>query len=430
LKLLSLLLIVALFFSGINCQSLVLAALYSGNGCGSAVNASAYIPINTCLSTYIPNVGVYISLTAGSTSGTVSSYTGVGFSACVGTPSNSSFTIGSCFQFPVTNTYATIFSSSQPLWSVSAVSVNSATNCNNPNTYTAALVPQTLGSGCSASFCVCGYGSCSTTSCQTSQPNIPGGTFSSSTYNDSKCQNLVGFSSSNLQGCVVTVNATVSPFVTATSVSSNCNGNTLSSNLYIGNTNCQGTPTATINITGGCTQIGGVGNYYQISCGASCFHRDTEIIYKDEKLTLDSLNEGKHPSCTVPHVYTSAGVKISTSCSETTLRLTTDHLVYTQRGLLEAKDVQVGDLLFQDLEETKSCKVISAEKENSLTESYFGLNCEESVVLANGFKTSTFGKIHFLPSLWMRIMTPLIGVRAASAWGDYLSHLVQRYKLF
>jgi len=410
---------------------LVLAALYAGsNGCGT-VSQGAYIPANLCLSTFIPNTGLFISYTAGSSSRTVSTYTGVGFQTCLTTPSNTSFTVGSCFTVSGLG-QAIIYQTSTQLWSVIQFTYNSPNTCSgSPNLFAASRLPVIASSGCQAQACACANGACSVISCQTNQPGAPGGYTTSTSYNDSQCQNVIGISAVNAQGCFVTVNVTIAPVTVATSASYNCNGNTLSSSIYSG-TNCQGNPVSTANYTGGCTGITtlGITTFYQIGCGSTCFHKDTEIIYKDEKLTLDSLKKGEHPSCTVPHIFTAEGVKLITSCNNATLRLTNDHLVYTQRGLIEAKEIQVGDALYQDLQEIKTCKVISAEKENSLTESYFGLNCEESVVLANGFKTSTFGKLHFLPSLWMRIMTPLIGVRAASAWGDYFSHLVQRYKLF
>jgi len=402
----------------------VLAALYTGSGCGGAINETAYVQVGVCIN-IIPTVGVMITLNGNS--GTVAAYTGANSLLCTGTPTNTAFTIGSCFTFPVTGVSSNIVSSSTQLWAVAQSTVNSAPTCSSsPSATVATLLPVTALSACAAQACTCSYGTCTSVSCQTSAPSASG--LVVSTYNDSKCQNLVGIASYNVQGCAVTINATVTPFVTATSENYVCSGNTVSTNIYVGNTACSGTPTTTANITGGCTQLATL--WFQIGCGATCFHKDTEILYKDEILTLDSLKKGEHPSCTVPHIYTSAGVKLMTSCNNATLRLSIEHLVYTQRGLIEAQEVKVGDLLFQDLQETRTCRVLSAEKENSLSESYFGLNCEESVVLANGFKTSTFGKLHFLPSLWMRIMSPLIGVRAASAWGDYFSHLVQRYKLF
>jgi len=352
---------------------------------------------------------------------------------CTGTPTNLQFTFGTCFNFLPGQT-ATIYQNSTQIWTVTQSTVNSAPTCSStPNTISAGISPVVSLVGCLASVCACAGGSCSQTGCQLSQPSPPSGYATVSVYNDSVCSIYKGFAAVNLQSgsCYVFVNSTIGLTPTQSGVFT-CSGNTVSTATYSGTTTCSGTSPTYSNFTGGCTGVTtlGVTQYYQISCGSSCFHRDTEIIYKDEKLTLDSLKQGKHPSCTVPHIYTSEGVKLITSCNNSTLRLTIEHLVYTQRGLIEAKDVKVGDFIFQDLQETKTCKVISTEKENDPTESYFGLNCEESIVLANGFKTSTFGKLHFFPSLWMRIMTPLIGVRAASAWGDYLSHLVQRYKFF
>jgi len=58
---------------------------------------------------------------------------------------------------------------------------------------------------------------------------------------------------------------------------------------------------------------------------------------------------------------------------------------------------------------------------------YFGLNCEESDVLADGYKTSTFGTYHILPSLWMKFSSRLIGIDAASMIGDALASLFFNY---
>ncbi len=60
----------------------------------------------------------------------------------------------------------------------------------------------------------------------------------------------------------------------------------------------------------------------------------------------------KHAECRIPHVVISNGVKIETSCGGA-LRLTPDHLVFTQRGLIAAGDVQSNDVLFADEEQTK-----------------------------------------------------------------------------
>lgn len=35
-----------------------------------------------------------------------------------------------------------------------------------------------------------------------------------------------------------------------------------------------------------------------------------------------------------------------------------------------------------------------------------------------GVATSTFGKHHTIPAMWMSWLSPVLGVQRASAWGD------------
>jgi len=84
--------------------------------------------------------------------------------------------------------------------------------------------------------------------------------------------------------------------------------------------------------------------------------------------------------------------------------------------LVEAGSVQVGQLLAWGWQ-SEMCKVIAIEAENS-PQLYFGLNCAESMVLAEGIRCSTFGKLHRLPALFMSWISHLVGVHKASAIGD------------
>jgi hypothetical protein len=86
-----------------------------------------------------------------------------------------------------------------------------------------------------------------------------------------------------------------------------------------------------------------------------------------------------------------------------------------------AANVKVGDFLFQDHEQKKTCEVQKIEQEQD--QSYFALNCEESVVLADGYKTSTFGITHDLPAMWMKFASKMVGIERASAWGDVLASI-------
>lgn len=124
------------------------------------------------------------------------------------------------------------------------------------------------------------------------------------------------------------------------------------------------------------------------------------------------------------------GYAITAQCgAETkTLRLTAGHLVYTQRGLQAAKDVTIADVVFSDLKEEHSCRVLSITRETS-TQKYFGLNCFNSQVLASGIKASTFEKLHSVPSFWMAIMGRILGIKRASEYGDYIEQLAAKMNL-
>jgi hypothetical protein len=150
-----------------------------------------------------------------------------------------------------------------------------------------------------------------------------------------------------------------------------------------------------------------------------CFHADTEITYKGKQFPIAKLqaNPELQKHCVVPHVVKTDGVKISTTCKRP-LRLTPDHLVYTQNGLVAAESIQIGDDL---VGEQGNCKVTSIEMETD--QDYYGLNCEESVVFANGHKASTFGKYHALPAFWMKWASKVVGIESASYYGDVLANL-------
>jgi len=163
-----------------------------------------------------------------------------------------------------------------------------------------------------------------------------------------------------------------------------------------------------------------------VTCGAVCFHEDTLISYQGSKFTLAQLQTSEAPICAIPHVVVSNGVKISTTCPGV-LRLTNDHLVYTHDGLQSAATVKVGDFLYSDMEQKNTCEVTKIEIE--VAQTYFGLNCEESEVLADGYKTSTFGIFHEVPAAWMKYASKVLGVHAASALGDSFASLLSKIKL-
>lgn len=199
-----------------------------------------------------------------------------------------------------------------------------------------------------------------------------------------------------------------------------------------GASQCSGSATCT---SGDCLRSGD-----QITC----FHASTRITYKSDdskSYSLSELQSGHVAECHVPHVVrSSSGVRIETRCdgdgrigsasrsdtssdsssSSNVLRLTGDHLVFTSRGLRSASTIVAGDVLFSDHAETKKCHVIRVEKERS-EQLYFGLNCHESDVLAEGLKTSTFGHYHTIPAAWMKYGSKLLGIERTSRWGDTLA---------
>jgi hypothetical protein len=170
---------------------------------------------------------------------------------------------------------------------------------------------------------------------------------------------------------------------------------------------------------------------------AACFHESTLINYKGQVFSLVDLQTmNKQPKeCHVPHVVRSSGVSIYTSCSgmgiehNKPLRLTNDHLVFTKAGLKAASDIGLHEVLYSNPEQTKECIVTKIVPETE-EQVYFGLNCVDSIVLADGIKTSTFGRYHWIPSTWMKYASKMVGVQRASEFGDHIVNFLSRLKLF
>ena len=74
------------------------------------------------------------------------------------------------------------------------------------------------------------------------------------------------------------------------------------------------------------------------------------------------------------------------------------------------------------------CNVLSVTLDHEKQE-FFGLNCLNSEVLAAGIKCSTFEKLHSIPSFWMSIMGKVLGIKRASAVGDYIEQIVSKMNL-
>ncbi len=156
-----------------------------------------------------------------------------------------------------------------------------------------------------------------------------------------------------------------------------------------------------------------------VVAAATCFHIDTLITYKGVEHKLADLQ--KHSDCSVPHVFESSGVIIETECSHK-VRMTGDHLVYTTRGLVAAETVRKDDSVFTSIDGDKTCRVRSISSEKG--QRYFGLNCRESIVLANGIKASTFGRYHTIPAMWMKYAGALVGPHRASKIGDAVAQFL------
>lgn len=194
------------------------------------------------------------------------------------------------------------------------------------------------------------------------------------------------------------------------------------------NSTCNGCSSMSATNTGVCTAGNPTNSIsmqsYKWFCQGSsnvCFHESTEITYYGKKYGLEQLEQEKE-IFRVPHVITSNGVSIKHTCNDKRLRLTSDHLVFTKTNW---RTTRAGDLLpYQIIYgiNGKECRVIDVQKEKN--QKYFGLNCAESMVLANGVRTSTFGNYHFIPSIWMKIMSQIVGIQKASKFGDKLANFV------
>lgn len=154
--------------------------------------------------------------------------------------------------------------------------------------------------------------------------------------------------------------------------------------------------------------------------GNSCFHIDTTITYEGQEFRLEDY--AKAGDCHIPHKVIGDGVRIEMDGGRV-LRLTNDHLVFADgKGLVAASDLRVGDHLFTSLDERDILTVRAIFPEHK--QQYFGLNCLDSIVLANGIKTSVFGKFHMVPSWWMATVGRIVGVENASKSGDWIATIM------
>lgn len=196
-----------------------------------------------------------------------------------------------------------------------------------------------------------------------------------------------------------------------------------------------------VTVSNGCNTQG-TGSTYS-SCGgggggSSCFHKDTIITYNNsgllEYFTLADVRNGKNSHCVVPHIVKTSGLNIITTSESPqkhtiqTLRLTPEHLVYTARGLMRADQLILNDVVYRDFNEQLSEKIVTITHDSN--EEYFGLNCIESDVLANGYKTSTFGVTHNIPAFWMKYGSYMLGIHRASYIGDRFAAFLHYCNIF
>ena len=168
---------------------------------------------------------------------------------------------------------------------------------------------------------------------------------------------------------------------------------------------------------------------FKFQCLKKCFHEKSLISIRGKEYSFLELQSSSSESgCVVPHVVQAKGVAIFTDCKtkRNPLIVTRDHLVATENGWQEAGTLSLGSVIFGSLDYSQRCRVIAV-KVQVVSERYFGLNCPHSTVLANGFVTSTFARLHQIPAFWMRHMSAWVGIHRASAWGDSLANV---YYLF
>jgi len=306
------------------------------------------------------------------------------------------------------------------------------TSCSNPVTVQSSvpLSTCTTSGGCVSSGGFSGSVSCSPYTGGSVPPILLSGQYAAFlAYTSGNCaagteESLVAVSTG---ACIAFQSASFRGTCTTSGSSS-----TLTLSQWPTSSTCAGNPTNSISnaVTSQClgNSTGGFGLGVQFFCGstgATCFHENTQITYKGQKYSRKTLGDLKG-ECVIPHDVTSSGVAIHTDCATKPLQLTPDHLVYTTRGLIQASEVVVGDQVYSNLERTQKCAVKAVTHE---TGSYFGLNCKDSVVLADGIATSTFGRYHKIPSVWMHYASALIGVERASAVGDVIAQTLHRVGL-
>jgi len=109
------------------------------------------------------------------------------------------------------------------------------------------------------------------------------------------------------------------------------------------------------------------------------------------------------------------GVHVRTECGHS-LKLTREHLVWAEGGFMRAGDVRQGHRVRVAGDET--CAVASVEPAQG---PWFGVQCLESEVKANGVHASVFAHYHAVPAVYMRWMGWAVGARRAAELGQHVS---------
>ena len=86
---------------------------------------------------------------------------------------------------------------------------------------------------------------------------------------------------------------------------------------------------------------------------------------------------------------------------------------------MKADSLQVGSII-NNANKESSCKVLSIERE-ATEQTYFGLNCLESEVTANNIHVSTFGHLHVVPAMYMKVVGRMFGIKVASDTGAWMA---------
>ena len=184
------------------------------------------------------------------------------------------------------------------------------------------------------------------------------------------------------------------------------------------------------------TSGGGGGSTTTPSGGGDnvCYHRESKLSFSSggETFTLDDVKAGKISDCVVAHTVQSKGLRLIFE-ENFTLAVTQNHLVAYRKGWTNAT------LFVPAQKVTKEHRVICQSPSGECTlkhilwrehvDTYFGLNCLQSVVYADGVLTSTFENYHHFPALWMKLVGGIFGIDRASKWGDAMATWAYQNKL-